>query len=364
MLQAVRVARSVVSRPCNGRHLRCFSVDIIGAGGYASNQGKNVTVFGATGFLGRYVVAVLAGQGYNIIIPYRGDDSEVRHLKLMGDLGKVGFIPFDARDTESVRAAIKPADIVVNLIGKEYETRHIIPIVVNYTFPQVNVEIPRLIAEICTEQQKERLIHVSSLSANPKSVSEWSRTKFHGERVVRAAYPSATIVRPADIFGDEDRFLNWIAENATQLPRSFLIDDGKALAQPVFVKDVAMAVNAILKDENSPGNAYNLAGPEVFSRKEISEFVFRTIFHRPKVLDLPVYMLQAFAKSIELIPRKAGRKIVTIDQINQALEDNVLGDRANDLETLGVAQTSMEFITLRYLNQYRFGSQFLDIVDN
>merc|ERR1719183_580236 len=165
MLQALRVSRSVVSRACNGRHLRCFSVDIIGAGGYASNQGKNVTIFGATGFLGRYVTAVLASQGYNIIIPYRGDDSEVRHLKLMGDLGKVGFMPFDARDTESVRAAIKPADIVINLIGKEYETRHVIPLVTNYTFSQVNMEIPRLIAELSAEEGADRLIHVSALSA-------------------------------------------------------------------------------------------------------------------------------------------------------------------------------------------------------
>ena len=69
-------------------------------------------------FYHQHFATKTAGQGYNIIIPYRGDDSEVRHLKLMGDLGKVGFIPFDARDTESVRAAIKPADIVVNLIGK------------------------------------------------------------------------------------------------------------------------------------------------------------------------------------------------------------------------------------------------------
>ena len=38
--------------------------------------------------------------------------------------------------------------------------------------------------------------------------------------------------------------------------------------------------------------------------------------HLSQVLDLPVYMLQAFAKSIELIPRKAGRKIVTIDQVD------------------------------------------------
>ena len=183
-------------------------------GGHNRNadSGQVITVFGASGMLGRYVVNLLGKTGHTCIIPFRGDDQEVRHLQLMGDYGRIQRHPFSPNDDDSMREAIAKSDIVINLIGKYYETTHILPWWKNHTYHDVNVRIPRRIAELCKEEGVQRLVHVSALAASETSESIWSRTKFDGETAVRSAFPDATVIRPSIMFGVEDRFLNLMAQ--------------------------------------------------------------------------------------------------------------------------------------------------------
>ena len=124
---------------------------------------------------------------------------EVRHLKPMFDLGQLGLMPFSPRDKESIYEAVRKSDVVINLIGKHYETKHFVPTRradgslsrVNYDFEEVNVTIPRILAEISKEAGVESFIHVSALAADPSSASKWARTKAAGEDAVREAFPEA-----------------------------------------------------------------------------------------------------------------------------------------------------------------------------
>lgn len=52
-------------------------------------SGITATIFGATGFLGRYFAAALAKRGSQVVCPYRCDDLDIQHLRVMGDLGQV-----------------------------------------------------------------------------------------------------------------------------------------------------------------------------------------------------------------------------------------------------------------------------------
>merc|ERR1711894_647734 len=118
-----------------------------------------------------------------------------------------------------MREVISDADIVINLIGKYYETKApantdkfpFITMKTNFTFQQCNVDIPRTVAELCKEMQVDHMIHVSSAAANPDSSPEWARTKYEGEQAVKEAYPWATIIRPTQLFGPEDKLLNYFA---------------------------------------------------------------------------------------------------------------------------------------------------------
>ena len=76
------------------------------------------TIFGAYGFVGNYVVSKLAAEGVQCVIPWRGDDMEWRHLKVLGDIGVVAPVPFSPRDDDSIKRAVEGSDIVINLMGK------------------------------------------------------------------------------------------------------------------------------------------------------------------------------------------------------------------------------------------------------
>jgi len=143
----------------------------------SSQTGRTVTVFGATGFLGRYVTYYLATHGNRVIVPFRGDDQEVRHLQIMGDYGMVGLSPYDPRSDDDLKRYCEGSEVVINMVSREYETSHILPWDVNYSFEDVNAEFPARVANACLETGVGNLIHVSALASDPTSLSRWASTK-------------------------------------------------------------------------------------------------------------------------------------------------------------------------------------------
>lgn len=180
-----------------------------GTGGRSSFNGYVATVFGATGFIGRYLVNELGKCGTQVIIPYRSepDDYSVKKLKLCGDLGQILFQPFDLRDPGSIRKAVKYSNVVFNLIGCHFETR-------NFKYEDVNVKGAKEIAAACREMNVKQLIHISSLNVTehpkayflPKPIN-FLKSKLHGEYAVLNEFPDATIFRPAALYGKRDRFI-------------------------------------------------------------------------------------------------------------------------------------------------------------
>lgn len=178
-----------------------------GTGGRSSFNGIVATVFGATGFTGRYVCNRLGKTGTQLIIPYRADYYEAQRLKLCGDLGQVLFQPYNLKDEKSIEKAVRYSNVVINLVGRDWETK-------NFKFEDVHVEGARRLARIAKEAGVKRFIHVSALNAseNPephvvKNGSKFLKSKYFGECAVREEFPEAVIFRPADIYGQEDRFL-------------------------------------------------------------------------------------------------------------------------------------------------------------
>lgn len=178
-----------------------------GTGGRSSFNGVVATVFGATGFTGRYICNRLGKIGSQLIIPYRADFYEAMRLKLCGDLGQVLFQPYHLNDEKSIEKAVRYSNVVINLVGRDWETK-------NFKFNDVHVEGARRIARIAKEAGVKRFIHVSALNASEKPKphllkkgSGFLQSKWKGEMAVREEFPEAVIFRPADIYGQEDRFL-------------------------------------------------------------------------------------------------------------------------------------------------------------
>ena len=189
--------------------------------------------------------ALAGNEGTTCVIPYRGDDMEWRHLKPLGDYGQIVPVPFDPHNEDSIRRAIGDSDVVVNLMGKDFETAHFLPWMTNWSYEQVNIDLAERVARIAVEHGASVMVHSSALAANPRSRSRWAASKGHGERAVRSVCPGATIVRPAHIFGPEDRFLNMFARMHQLLPRVPLVDGGERRTQPLWVGDFALALKEI-----------------------------------------------------------------------------------------------------------------------
>ncbi|CAK4083376.1 unnamed protein product [Aphanomyces euteiches] len=309
------------------------------------------TVFGATGFVGRYVCAQLGHTGCTVVTPYRGDDMDARHLKVNGDLGSVAQLPFSVRDRESIRAAVKGSNVVINLIGKHYETKHALPWWINYTYDDVHVQAAKDIAEVCAEENVPRLIHFSSILAKPNSPSIWAASKYRGEVAVRKAFPNANIVRSGSIYGPEDRFLNWYARLGSMIP---LIENGSARTQPVNVTDVAQALYALCVDTTINGETFELVGDEEYTNKEIVDYVLDITQHDAQLLNLPLPVAELIGSAIQNLPNPAFTK----DWAVRLSLDEVKTSNLPGLRDLQVEPTKMEKEAFSFLFKYNKGGHF------
>lgn len=325
-----------------------------GSGGRSSVSGIAATVFGSTGFLGRYVVNHLGRIGSLVTVPYRGDELHSRHLKVMGDLGQIVPFPFELRDEQSLRESIRGSSVVINLIGKHYET-------LNYKFADVHVHSTKALAEIARDEGVSHFVHVSTAVPLAPCSSEWLRTKKDGEAVVRQVFPDATIVRPTDMFGSEDRLLTRMANNIMRLPFIPLANDGESRIQPVWVNDVASVVAAAARDpDRFAGKTLELGGPQVLTVRELYQFISTSIKRDARFLPMP-------AKLMEFIFKFAGARLplvnphpeYTADQISVECAERVLDTskqnvlRFDDLDALALSVHSD--ISQEILRRFRRG---------
>jgi len=346
-----------------------------GPGGRGSDAGLKVAVFGASGFLGRYVCCHLGTNGFMTYIANRGDDLEMRFLKPMFELGRSRFTFYSPRDRDSMAEVIADADLVINMTGKYYETKHLIEkegfpyfdYTENYKFQEANVDFPKVLAELCTEMQVDNLIHVSSMSANADSKCDWSRTKFEGEMAVREAYPWATIVRPTQMFGPEDKILNWFALVAARLPVVPVFEGGEALTQPVYAVNVADAIQKIVDDpESFEGRTVDCFGPQDYSYNELAKFVYDITGQEPTMVDLPRDVGKQVVKPISMM----GSPLITPDLVDMWCEDFIPSMTQEEydaqpsskknftLKDLGVNVVPMEKVAFSYLHRFRDGGHF------
>lgn len=326
-----------------------------GTGGRSSVSGIIATVFGATGFLGRYVVQQLAKTGSQVLVPFRGSEDSPRHLKLMGDLGQIVPMKYDPRDENSIKAVVAKSNVVINLIGREYETR-------NFSFEEVNVVISERLAKIAKEHGGiVRFIQLSCLGASSASPSKLQRTKAAAEEVVRRELPEATILRPAAMIGTEDRILNKWAQIAKKWSVLPIIGDGSTRIQPVYVIDVAAAIIAALKDDGtSIGRTYELGGPDLFTIDELVHLMFETIREEPRFIKIPIPIARLISSPREFLLNKVPFPLPTPEIFNQdyvdsLLADNVVSQDALKFTDLGVVPHKLRGYPIEFLFQYRNG---------
>jgi NADH dehydrogenase len=302
------------------------------------------TVFGGSGFIGRYVVKRLAAAGHVVRVAVRDTDSAL-FLKPMGQVGQVVplFTPVTAE--ADVARAVAEADLVVNLVGILAERKA-------GDFRAVHTEGAGRIARLAAAAGVKRLVHVSAIGADPMSASKYAASKGEGERAVRADFPEAVVLRPSIVFGPEDAFFNRFAAMAALLPFMPVIC-GATRFQPVYVGDVADAVMAGLDRQDARGATYELGGPHVWTFRELLAWTVAETGRHRRLIDIPLAVARLQAMVAERLPGKP----FTSDQLRLLQRDNVVAPGMPDLQALGIVPASVQAIVPQYLARFRPGGR-------
>jgi uncharacterized protein YbjT (DUF2867 family) len=307
-----------------------------------------VAVFGGSGFLGRHVVRALAKRGYRVRVAVRRPEL-AGYLQPMGRVGQIHAVQANLRYPDSVAAAVRDADVVINLVGILFERGR-------QRFDAVMSAGAQSVAR-AAKAVAAPLIHVSAIGADEKSTSHYGRAKAEGERLVLAAHEAAVIVRPSIVFGPEDDFFNRFAALARISPALPLVGGGMTRMQPVFAGDVAEAIARAVDGDLRAGR-YELGGPDVRTFKELMQFVLATIQRRRLLVPVPFALMKLQATVLQFLPQPP----ITPDQVELLKRDNVVSDDAKregrTLEAIGIAPESIEAIAPTYLWRFRRTGQF------
>lgn len=300
-----------------------------------------VSVFGGSGFLGRRLVRRLAAEGATLRIAVRSPD-RARSVLQAADLDRVTVFRADVRDQASVAAAVAGVDAVVNAVSAYVEKPGV-------TFESVHEQGAKTLAQEAAAAGVARLVLVSGIGADPGSRSPYIRARGRGEFVVRQAFPSATIVRPSAMFGPGDALFGTLADIVRLLPVVPLIGGGRTRLQPVYVEDVAEAIARMLADPETAGRTYELAGPGVYTLRELVELALRILGKRRFLLPVPFAVAEIQARLFELLPSPP----LTTSQVDLLRMDDLASGALPGFRDLNIQPKAVEDIVPTYIGRLR-----------
>jgi uncharacterized protein YbjT (DUF2867 family) len=298
-----------------------------------------VVVYGGTGFLGRRLVHRLAAAGANVHVAVRHPEAARSALPMAG-LAQVTFFRADVREQTSVAAAMAGADAVVNAVAAYVEKGDV-------TFESVHVQGAETVAREAVRLGVARLVLISGIGADPQSRSTYIRSRGRGELAVRQAFPGATIVRPSAMFGPGDALFSTLADLARLLPVLPVIGGGRMRLQPVYVEDVAEAVGRILADPGAVGRTYELAGPRVYTLRDLVKFTLRVVDKRRLLMPLPFTVAEIQARLFELLPSPP----LTTGQVDLLKTDSVASGALPGLPELNIRAKAIEEVVPTYIGR-------------
>lgn len=318
---------------------------------------KLVTIFGGSGFVGRYIARRMAKEGWRIRVAVRRPN-EALFVKPYGVVGQVEPIFANIRDDDSVRAAIHGADAVVNCVGT-FDAGG------KNNFDAVQHEGAARIARIAAEEGAQTLVHLSAIGADVEGESLYAKSKGRGEAAILDAFPTAMILRPSVVFGPEDEFFNRFA-SMTRLGPVLPVAGAETRFQPVYVDDIARAaVKGVLGEAHG---IYELGGPDIETFRSLMQRMLDVIRKRRLIFNIPFFAAGLIAGLLDFAQTITGglfhNSMLTRDQVRSLRSDNVVQDGAQTLADLGIEATSMDAVLEDYLWPYRPSGQYSDIKES
>jgi len=318
---------------------------------------KLVTIYGGSGFVGRYIARRMAQAGWRVRVAVRRPN-EAMHVKPYGVVGQVEPVFCNIRDDASVRAVMQGADAVVNCVGT-FDRKG------KNSFDAVQDKGATRIARIAAEERVAHLVHLSAIGADATSDSHYARSKAAGEAGILQHFPNAVILRPSVIFGPEDQFFNRFA-GMTRLGPVLPVVGADTRFQPVYVDDVAQAAVMGAMGRATPG-IYELGGPEAISFRGLMQQMLQVIRRRRLIANIPFGVAALMAGAMELVQTVTLGLVppqITRDQVRSLRRDNVVGDGAKGFDALGITPVAVGAVLPDYLWRFRPAGQYAAIKES
>lgn len=318
---------------------------------------KLVTIYGGSGFVGRYIARRMAQAGWRVRVAVRRPN-EAMHVKPYGVVGQVEPVFCNIRDDASVRAVMQGADAVVNCVGT-FDRKG------KNSFDAVQDKGATRIARIAAEEGVAHLVHLSAIGADATSDSHYARSKAAGEAGILKHFPNAVILRPSVIFGPEDQFFNRFA-GMTRFGPVLPVVGADTRFQPAYVDDVAQAAVMGAMGRAAPG-VYELGGPEAVSFRGLMQQMLQVIRRRRLIANIPFGVAALMAGAMELVQTLTLGLVppqITRDQVRSLRRDNVVADGAKGFDALGITPVAIGAVLPDYLWRFRPAGQYAAIKES
>lgn len=296
-----------------------------------SKRAQRIVVLGGSGFVGRHLVARLAAESHEVVVPTRRRE-QAKHLIL---LPTVAVVETDIFERAALARLLAGATAVVNLVGILNESGR-------NTFARAHVELTQKLVLSCAAAGIPRLVQMSALNADPAGPSRYLRSKGDAEDIVKASGLRWTIFRPSVIFGREDSFLNLFASIARVMPVIALASPDARFA-PVYVGDVAACMAQALTDEQAPNASYNLCGPATYTLRELVQYVGEVSGYLRPIIGLGPRLSKLQAALLEILPGQ----LMSRDNLASMTQDSVCG--GSFPREFGLTPTALDAIAPEYL---------------
>ncbi len=296
-----------------------------------------VTIFGGSGFLGRYLVRQLASKGYFIRAIVR-KPNEALFLKVYGKVGQIELLRGDIKNEESLRDYVKGSNCVINCVAVFFEVR-------SQSFKNLHISAARNLAKAARKERVNQFIHISSLGASSKSSSQLLKSKGVGEDAVLDHFPNANIIRPSLIFGNEDAFFNRFAKMSSISPFIPVVGPSTQF-QPVYVDDVAKAVSLLI-DTDQHERYLELGGDEIYTFKELIGLLLVEIKRRRIILQIPFLLAKVVATINDFLRRISGGLVppfLTLAQVKSLESDNLVSSNAEKFSDIEIVPKKLSIV--------------------
>ena len=271
-----------------------------------------ILVTGSTGFVGSNLIRRMRRDG----IAVRALVRNAAKAAWLRDLG-AEVVEGDVSAAASLGSAAAGVERVVHLVGIIQEGK-------GFTFRSVHVGGTGHVLEAAKQAGVKQFFLQSALGTREDAQSEYHRTKWEAEQLVRASGLSHTILRPSLIYGAGDQFTARLSEMIRLSPVLPVIGSGRSKVQPIFIDDVAGCIVKAVTSDSFLDRTFEIGGPEQLTYEEVTKAIAEVMGIRRPAVHMPMLVMRTMAKVAEAVLTKPP---VTMDQLVMLQEDNVCSMR-------------------------------------